>query len=95
MDGEGRESKRWWDIHTQQGDTTLDSQLVLARGDLDTLLFVLLSAHPELLSILHDLSEHGSSEEHHVLAARRVFNAALELGELGFVSLQYLQEINC
>ena len=80
---------KWWcgrGGHTQQG-STLNSQLVLAGGDLDTLLLVLLSAHPELLPILHDLSKHGSSEEHHVLAAGRVFDPALELGELGFVSL--------
>jgi len=66
---------------------------LLVEDTVDALLFVVLLAHPELLAILHDLSEHGTSEEHHVLSARRVLNAALELGELGLVSLQHSLEV--
>ena len=50
----------------------------LGQGARDTHLVVLPLGDPEVLLVLHDLGEHSSTEENHVLAARGILNADLE-----------------
>ena len=44
-----------------------------------SLFVVLLLCHPEGVLVLHDVCQHGSTQEHHVFPPRRVLNADLEL----------------
>ena len=46
--------------------------------DLQTLLLVLLTRHPEVVPILHDVGKNSSSKEHHVLTTRGIFNSNFE-----------------
>jgi len=46
--------------------------------DLESLLLVLLARHPEGVTVLHDVCQHSTTQEHHVLATRRVLNTDLE-----------------
>jgi len=57
------------------------------------LLLPLVLVHPEVVLVLHDFSEHGTTEEHHVLASRGILNSALELGKVGLVALEDLLEV--
>lgn len=43
-----------------------------------TLLLILLPRQPEVLLVLHDVSQHSSTQEHHVFAPWRIFNPDLE-----------------
>lgn len=44
----------------------------------NTLLEPLFPGYPELFAVLHDISKDGTTEEYHVLASRRIFNAYFE-----------------
>lgn len=62
------------------------ASLALARSGVATeplerggaLIVPLLSRDPERVAVLHDVGQHGAAQEHHVLAPRRVLDAALE-----------------
>ena len=56
--------------------------------DFHALLFVFGFGHPELLFVLHDVSQDSSSNEDHVLPPGRILNPDLELGESLCVSLE-------
>ena len=44
----------------------------------DSFLLVLLAGQPEVVLVLHDVGQHGSAQEHHVLSPGRVLDADLE-----------------
>lgn len=46
--------------------------------DPQPLLLVLLTGHPERVSVLHDISQDGPTQEHHVLTTGRIFNSDFE-----------------
>jgi len=53
-----------------------------------TLLVPLPLEHPELVTLLHDICKHSTTKEHHVTTTRRIFDAALELGEELLLALE-------
>jgi hypothetical protein len=57
--------------------------------DVDALLIILTLVHPEGGLVLHDFTQDSTSKKDHVLTTRRILNAALELGQLLLVTLQY------
>lgn len=44
----------------------------------DSFLLVLLPGQPEVVLVLHDVGQHGSAQEHHVLSPGRILNPDLE-----------------
>jgi len=56
-------------------------------------LLVFVSVHPEVILVLHDLGQDGSSQEDHVLSSRGILNSDLELGQLSLVSFGNLLEV--
>ena len=55
------------------------------------LLVPFIAADPEAVAPLHDISQNRATQEHHVLAARRVLDADLEVGEARSVALENAQ----
>lgn len=57
---------------------------VLSDGDSELLqhsrpfLLVLLPRHPEAVLVLHDVGQHGSTQEHHVLSPGRILDPDLK-----------------
>lgn len=57
---------------------------VLSDGDSELLqhsrpfLLVLFPRHPEVVLVLHDVGQHGSAKEHHVLPPGRILDPDLE-----------------
>lgn len=57
---------------------------VLSDGDSELLqhsrpfLLVLLPRHPEVVLVLHDVGQHGSAQEHHVLSPGRILDPDLK-----------------
>ena len=45
---------------------------------LEALLLILLTRHPEAVSVLHDVCQNSATQEHHVLATRGVLDTDLE-----------------
>lgn len=60
------------------------SGCVLSDGDAELLqhpgpfLLVLVPRHPEVVFVLHDVSQHGTAQEHHVFTPRGVLYPDLE-----------------
>ena len=84
-------------LSPQKGDKTQNKNLLsldttLAQ-DLVTFLVPLVLVHPERLLVLHDTSQHGTTQEHHVLPARRILDPALELLEAALVALQHTVQV--
>ena len=48
---------------------------------LRTLLVPSLATDPEAVAALHDIGEHGTAEEHHVLSARRILDTLFKVRE--------------
>lgn len=44
----------------------------------DSFLLVLLPGQPEVVLVLHDVGQHGSAQEHHVLSSRRILDPDLK-----------------
>ena len=63
----------------------VDAELLCPCGALA--LVEVLFGDPEVVSVLHHIGQHSASQEHHVLAARRILNANLELGQTRRVAL--------
>lgn len=53
----------------------------------DAFLLVLLPGQPEVVLVLHDVSQHGSAQEHHVLSPGRILDPDLKFRKLVHVSL--------
>ena len=65
----------------------LDGTAELALDDGRTVLIPLLLGDPELGALVHDVGQHGAAQEDHVLAARGVLDAELELLDARGVAL--------
>lgn len=44
----------------------------------DSFFLVLLPGQPEVVLVLHDVGQHGSAQEHHVLSSGRILNPDLK-----------------
>ena len=64
-------------VHTPLGTCWCTLEALLQH--LHALRVVLRLVHPEIILVLHNLCEHSSTKEHHVLTTRRILNAALEV----------------
>ena len=51
-----------------------------------SLFIILFLGHPELLSILHDISQHRSTQKHHMFTTRRIFNVDFEFLHSCFIT---------
>ena len=51
-----------------------------------SLFIILFLGHPELLSILHDICQHRSTQKHHMFTTRRIFNVDFEFLHSCFIT---------
>jgi len=84
----------------QKHDELFFPSFFLLSGKLESLLehswthlCPLVLEHPELVTILHDISEHSTTKEHHVTTAGRILNAALELGKEFLPALEHTVKV--